>query len=187
MTLANRITLARIGLIPVFAALLSAYAPDRPMLRWAALGVFAVAALSDGIDGYIARHFNQRSKLGAMLDPLADKLLLDVAFVLLAVNRHFAQPIPLWLPLFMVARDAFLTLGASYLRHKHGDVDIHPRIAGKLSTALQMAAILAVFFDWHYVPGLVWAVFVFSLYTLGAYTYDGIEQNRRAKETHAQT
>src|SRR5947208_17055175 len=99
MTTANKITIVRVLLVPFFIAQVLYYAETgRDAHRVLALLTFAVAALSDAIDGYIARRFNQRSELGAILDPLADKLLLVSAIVLL--SRHDKpelERIPFWL------------------------------------------------------------------------------------------
>jgi CDP-diacylglycerol--glycerol-3-phosphate 3-phosphatidyltransferase len=112
VTLPNRISLARLLLIPVFVVLLQLYTPERPAFRLAALAVFVIAVASDGIDGLIARRYHLQTKLGAVLDPLADKLLINVAFIFLAVNPHLETPVPKWLPVIVLARDAFITGGA---------------------------------------------------------------------------
>ena len=89
MTLASKITIIRILMAPVFAVLAIYYGESvksgepNETIRWWAVGVFIFAAVSDGIDGYIARHFNQRSKFGAFMDPFADKTLLLTGIVFL--------------------------------------------------------------------------------------------------------
>ncbi|MCC6235284.1 MAG: CDP-alcohol phosphatidyltransferase family protein, partial [Verrucomicrobiales bacterium] len=86
MTLANQVTIARILLIPVFVVEVLYYRHSGVEIhRWIALTLFLVASVSDGIDGWIARRFNQRTRLGAVLDPLADKLLLASALILLSL------------------------------------------------------------------------------------------------------
>src|SRR5262245_6712990 len=117
MTTANKITILRILLVPFFIMQVLYYADARdPQAReWyrlAALLTFALVALSDALDGYIARRYNQRSELGAILDPLADKLLLVSAIVLL--SRHDKpglDRIPFWLAMMVIGRDAILLLG----------------------------------------------------------------------------
>src|SRR4029453_19258699 len=112
MTLANKITIARILLIPVFVVLLLYHQiTGAEWHRWLALAVFVIAALSDGIDGWIARHFNQRSQLGALLDPLADKLLLVAALILLSQPGSPHLPaLPLWLVATVLGRAALLMI-----------------------------------------------------------------------------
>ena len=99
MTTANKITILRILLIPFFVVELIYYLQTgNEIHRLLALLSFAITAILDGVDGYIARRYNQKSELGAILDPLADKLLLVSAIVTLSFNRspHLGQ-IPLWL------------------------------------------------------------------------------------------
>ena len=72
--------------------------------RWTAVAIFVIAAASDGIDGYIARHYNQRSKLGLILDPIADKGLLLAGIITLSFS-NWAYEFPLWFPVLVVTRD----------------------------------------------------------------------------------
>src|SRR5713226_5602730 len=98
MTTANKVTIVRILMIPVFIVqLLYYYKTGNEVHRFAGLLCFAAAAILDGVDGYIARRYNQRSELGAILDPLADKLLLISGIVFLSFDhRAYLQAIPLW-------------------------------------------------------------------------------------------
>src|SRR5262245_59519736 len=117
MTTANKITILRILLVPFFIVQVLYYAEAtesaaREWYRLAALLTFATAALFDALDGYIARRYNQRSELGAILDPLADKLLLVFAIVLL--SRHdkpSLDRIPFWFTMTVIGRDVILLLG----------------------------------------------------------------------------
>ncbi len=120
MTTANKVTIARILLVPVFVVQAVYYVQTgNEMYRLIAVLAFGLAAISDGIDGYIARHYNQFSELGAVLDPLADKLLVLSALVLLSFdNRPRFDRLPLWLLGVVFSRDAILLLGS---------VVIHPR------------------------------------------------------------
>ena len=113
MTTANKITITRILLIPFFVVQLLYYVDTgNEYNRFWALLAFAVAAISDGIDGYIARRYNQRSELGAFLDPLADKLLLVSGIILLSLNHGSILPrLPLWLAGIILSRDLLLLLG----------------------------------------------------------------------------
>src|SRR5712671_76526 len=99
MTTANKITIFRILLVPFFIVEVLSYVGDGEELhRFLAIAAFLLASVCDGVDGYIARRYNQRSELGAILDPLADKLLLVSGIVLLSFDhRPYLQPIPLWL------------------------------------------------------------------------------------------
>ena len=101
MTLPNKITIARICLIPVFALVAWAYGasfgngrPDE-RLRVAATGIFILAAATDGLDGFIARRFNQTTRLGSILDPIADKCLVATAVLAIALSQ-WPHAFPVW-------------------------------------------------------------------------------------------
>jgi cardiolipin synthase (CMP-forming) len=128
LTVANLITILRLLLVPlVVLALLK----DRVDL---ALAGFLVAGISDGVDGFVARHFNQRSELGAYLDPMADKLLLVSVFVVLGLMGE----LPLWLVVAAVSRDA-LIVGAVLLSTIMGlPVAMKPIYVSKANTAVQI-------------------------------------------------
>jgi cardiolipin synthase (CMP-forming) len=145
MTTANRVTIFRIVLIPFFVVEVLYYGNTGKQIHYF-LGVitFAVAALCDGLDGYIARHFNQRSELGAILDPLADKLLLVSAIVLLSFDHPYLHAIPLWLTGTIIGRDVLLLLGLIVIQIIVGKVKVRPRFVGKVATVLQMAVVLWV-------------------------------------------
>lgn len=144
MTTANKVTICRILLTPFFIVSVIYYVnTGLEWYRWAAISCFGVAALSDGIDGFIARHFNQRSELGAVLDPLADKLLLVSGVVLLSLhNEPHLRPIPIWLTVTILSRDVLLLLGFALIHFVVGGMRIRPHFTSKISTVLQMAAVL---------------------------------------------
>ncbi len=135
LTLANLFTFTRIVLIPIFGWL---------WLRGdgaAALWIFAIAVATDVIDGFLARWLDQRSSLGALLDPIADKLLVFVALIVGTLRRE----IPPWLTVVIVGRDAVLAVGALLFstrwRHRHGPDAWRPTRLGKYAMALQSATI----------------------------------------------
>jgi cardiolipin synthase len=151
MTWATRITILRIVLVPVFVTLVIAYndtdggGGKDEYWRYAAIAVFIVASLSDALDGYLARHWNQRSALGALLDPIADKLLLLAALVtlgLLPLDR--LRSFPIWFTAIIISRDALLLGGYFVVRHFLHQVEIKPHWSGKLSTFFTFLAIAAV-------------------------------------------
>lgn len=134
MTLPNLITSLRIILAPIFVI----YCIREDFL--AALFVFVIAGLSDGADGLIARWFNQKSTLGAYLDPLADKILLVTAFVVLSV-RHFIPP---WLTVMAISRDILILLGVLILFLNRMDITIRPTLLSKVTTCLQLGTVFMV-------------------------------------------
>ena len=126
------------------------------MYRLLAVLSFAVASACDGLDGYVARRFNQRSELGAMLDPLADKLLLVSAIVVLSFDHHpYLESIPLWLTGTIIGRDVMLLIGVAVIHLMVGKLTVRPRILGKVATVLQMVVVLWILLKWG--PG--WLAF----------------------------
>jgi cardiolipin synthase len=118
--------------------------------RFWAIVCFAVAAISDGIDGYIARKYNQRSVLGKVLDPLADKLLLVSGLVILCLPKvpQLIQ-IPLWLAVIVFGRDIILGLGIILIYVFCGKIKGNPHIIGKTSTVLQIAVVSWALLKWN--------------------------------------
>ena len=150
MTTANKITIVRILLIPFFVIEVLYYVrTGNELHRLLALVSFAVAAICDGVDGYIARRFNQRSELGAILDPLADKLLLVSAIVLLSFDqRPYLQGVPLWLTGMIIGRDILLLTGLIVIQMIVGKVKVRPRMLGKAATVFQMVVVLWILLKW---------------------------------------
>lgn len=144
MTTANKITIARILMVPVFVVALLRYTGSgEEAYRWLALAVFALAAVGDGIDGYVARHYNQRTEMGALLDPLADKLLLVFGLVVLSLQHSpRLDRIPLWLTGTVLCRDIVLLLMLVLVTYLVGHGTVRPRWTGKVSTVLQMGCVL---------------------------------------------
>jgi cardiolipin synthase (CMP-forming) len=183
MTTANKVTIVRILLIPFFVVEVIYYMKSGDEIhRLIAIGMFGIAAVCDGVDGFIARRFNQRSELGAILDPLADKLLLVSGVVLFSFdNPHFGT-IPLWLTGTIIGRDLVVLLGMFVIHMTVGKVQVRPRGLGKVATVLQMLCIVWVLFKWDKRLAEPW----FSAWTIGAalctgisgllYVLDGVRQ-----------
>jgi cardiolipin synthase len=134
MTVPNLITTIRIILTPIFII----YLLDGQFLS--GLFVFMICVLSDGLDGTLARVFNQKSKLGSYLDPLADKMLLISAFIVLAVLGF----LPSWLTVLAISRDILIMLGIFILYLNGLKISIKPSILSKITTCLQFAAVIVV-------------------------------------------
>jgi len=149
VTFASKITIARICLVPVYAYLALWYghtidrgSPDEP-LRWWALAVFVTAAATDGVDGWVARRFNQVSKFGAYIDPIADKALLLTGVITLTLvdwGKH-GWGLPLWFAALVILRDCIILGGIKVLYCNHREVKIVPHWTGKICTITQMFAI----------------------------------------------
>lgn len=151
MTTANKITILRILLVPFFVAQVIYYLDDgNESYRFWAIVSFAVAVGSDAVDGFIARRFNQRSELGAILDPIADKMLLISGIVLLSRhNEPYFDRIPLWLTATVVGRDVIILIGFAVIHYTCGRTKIFARLTGKIATALQMTVVLWVLLKWE--------------------------------------
>lgn len=176
VTLANRITLARLISVPVFAALIMVYSPEREWARLAALGLYVAAAISDGLDGFVARAYNQKTRLGAVLDPLADKLMINIGFVFLAVNQEFETPVPGWFPVIILGRDSIIVLWSYLVNEFFGPVRIRPRFLGKVTTVFQMASLVFVLLEVDFAYGLLMVTLGVSLVSFVDYMYVGIRQ-----------
>jgi cardiolipin synthase len=133
-TVPNQITLLRLGFLPFFLILIS-----YEHYKWALL-VLIAAGLSDAIDGILARRLNQRSALGAYLDPIADKLLLSSSFIILA----FKQKLAWWLTIIVLSRDVLLLMVAAVILLISGYRPFPPSIYGKLTTGFQILLVFMV-------------------------------------------
>ncbi len=155
MTTANKVTVLRILLVPFFVVQVLYY--ERTGDEWHrlfAILCFAVAALTDALDGYLARRYNQWSELGALLDPLADKILLVSALVLLTFDTRPHLPnLPLWLAGTVIGRDAIQAIGFAVLHYTLGKVPVRPRLIGKAATVLQIVTVSWALLKWH--PGWI--------------------------------
>lgn len=183
MTLPNQITIARILLIPVFVLFAVYYGHSvsdgtpREWMRWAAVAIFLAAAASDGLDGWLARKLHQRSRLGSILDPVADKGLLLTAIITLSVSQ-WAIAFPLWFPVLVIARDAVIVAGCLILHYLDGSLDVRPAWSGKAATALQMASVAWVMLQLpHHLP-VVCAAGLLTLASGAEYIARGVSRFR---------
>lgn len=133
-TVANQLTMLRMALVPAFVLLTLGRE-----FAWA-LVVFVVAAVTDALDGYVARHAHQSTRLGAMLDPVADKLLTGSAYVLLTWSSVVHCAIPAWLTVTLLFRDAMIVVGVVVVSLTVGPREFPPSRLGKISTAFNLTA-----------------------------------------------
>lgn len=165
-------------LIPVFVSLLFYKRFEL------ALAVFVLAGITDGLDGLLARRFNQKSQLGTILDPIADKLMLVTAFVVLSMRSVFPQPlpshlpVPFWVTVAVISRDVFILVGAAAINIVTGFRGFRPSLLGKINTTVQIVAIGAIMFaasipygtGW-YLPTIYATVFAFSVLSGAHYIF----------------
>ncbi len=156
MNIANKISTFRILSVPFFIAALVYYEPGKEYLRYFALGIFILGAISDGLDGYIARKGKMQSHAGLILDPLGDKLLLMSAFIFLSPFCRLKLTFPLWVSFIVVSRDLILILGAVVIYMVKQNLDVHPTKWGKLTTTFQMLAVICVLSQFHLLAVLTW-------------------------------
>jgi cardiolipin synthase len=135
----NALTLIRVALVPVLAlALLQ-------KKELGALVIIFLAGSTDVLDGLAARALNQRTRIGTLIDPLADKLLLSTAFILLTVRGlGFSHVLPLWLTAVVIGRDFLILAGGAVIYCTRGPREFPPTIPGKISTVFQVATVFWV-------------------------------------------
>src|SRR5215468_8049755 len=180
MTTANKITILRILLIPFFVVEVLYYVKNgNEAHRLAAILSFGLAAVCDGVDGFIARRYNQRSELGAILDPLADKLLLVSGIIVLSFDhRPYLQTLPLWLTGTIIGRDILLLAGLLVIHMTVGKVTVRPRALGKIATVLQMVVVLWTLLKWNEKWLNVWIIGAAACTGISGllYVLDGTQQ-----------
>lgn len=147
MTPASFITLFRLVLIPFFLVAVSFGAPRT------AFWIFAASGISDLLDGLVARFFSQRTVLGAILDPMADKLVLTATYIALAIpSAGLSHPMPAWLPFLTISRDVILVMVSVVLHMTHDLKRFPPSWPGKIHTFFQITLAVAVL--WQNAYGL---------------------------------
>jgi cardiolipin synthase len=178
ITVPNLLTVFRMVLIPVFVSLLFY---QRFLL---ALGIFILAGVTDGLDGLLARRFDQKSQLGTILDPIADKLMLVTSFVVLSMRSVFPQPlpshlpVPFWVTVAVISRDVFILVGAAAINIVTGFRGFRPSMLGKINTTVQIFAIGAIMFaasfpyaTGYYLPTIYATVFTFAVLSGAHYVF----------------
>jgi len=170
LTLANRLTILRILMTPVIAVLLLYRQTG------AALAFFLLAAITDGLDGFVARVWKQKTTLGMVLDPVADKLLVSSTVVTLTILKELPQ----WFTIIVVSRDVLIIGGSLVLYMFVGKIGMAPSWLGKSTTGFQLITVLCGMLD-NFLPDLKVAILPLAIVTLGLtivsgldYTYKGL-------------
>jgi len=178
VTVPNLLTVFRMVLIPVFVSLVF-------YQRFVfALFIFVLAGVTDGLDGLLARRFDQKSQLGTILDPIADKLLLVTSFVVLSMRSVFPEPlpshlpIPFWVTVAVISRDVFILVGAAAINIVTGFRGFRPSMLGKVNTTVQIVAIGLIIFaasvpygTGYYLPTIYTIVFTFAVLSGAHYVF----------------
>jgi cardiolipin synthase (CMP-forming) len=158
LTPANQLTLLRMLLIPAFVILIL-----YGHLGWALL-TFAIAGATDALDGLIARRSGQKTRLGAWLDPAADKLLLVSTFIVLTIpGLGLSNPLPIWLTVLIISRDICIVATVAIVNLAIGPRTFRPSVYGKVATATYiLTAVVALYFNYRGHPSPVVTVFVYA-------------------------
>lgn len=175
MSIPNYLTLFRILLTPAFFITLISYTPEKENLRFIALAIFVLAALTDALDGLLARFLKQRTALGQMLDPLADKILLVCAYIgLLFVTTIPFRP-PLWITVTIIFRDLILLFGFFTLNFAAVKIEVQPNIWGKLTTVFQMLLLCFILLEWPVAVPLAYLTVTFTIVSGIIYIMRGLK------------
>jgi cardiolipin synthase (CMP-forming) len=157
-TYANQLTILRMVLVPCFVIFLIYGYPKT------ATGIFVLAGITDGLDGYLARKLQQKTSLGSYLDPIADKLLLTAAFIILTLPAlPLALHIPIWLTALTITRDVFILGSALAIYLKTRYTQFPPSLLGKCTTAAQLLMV-AICMLGNFAEGTAFAVFPYVKY-----------------------
>lgn len=173
----NILTITRLLLTPLFVILLI-----RDQLT-AALMIFFLAGISDGLDGLIARWFNQRTVLGAYLDPVADKVLLMSSYICLAI----LEIIPAWLTVIVLSRDILIVIGIAIFTLTEKKVRIRPSLISKCTTAVQLVMVIVSLMapDIHQLQGfqkpLLWTTAILTTVSGLHYIFIGMNLLQQAE------
>lgn len=182
LTLPNFLTFLRMAMVPFFV--LAVVAHDFNLAVW----IFVLSGFTDVLDGWIARTFGLQSRMGALLDPLADKILLTSAYIALAIPHGQTVVIPLWLAILTLFRDFMITVMAFVFYMFENVKSFPPTIAGKLTTVMHVATVsLVLLANVTPVPaGVLRGCFylTFALVIVSGFSY--IYRSSRAIETERQ-
>jgi cardiolipin synthase (CMP-forming) len=184
VTLPNLLTVLRMILIPVFVICLY-----YQRFGWG-LAIFVWAGITDGLDGMLARRFDQKSQLGTILDPIADKLLLVTSFITLSMpsiisrsalptpHDNFHLPVPFWVTVAVISRDVFIVVGAATINVVTGFRNFRPSLLGKANTVVQITAIVIILLAallpvlrGYLLPTVYFTVFAFAVLSGGHYIF----------------
>lgn len=133
-------------LVPVFVLALAYWTPERAFCRDIALAIFIAACVTDALDGWIARQTRQKTRLGSLIDPVADKILLTSAFLAFAwiPGIPVAARLPIWLTVLVVSRDLILLIGSAVIFIMQNRFDPQTNWLGKLTTVSQMSLVVGI-------------------------------------------
>jgi len=189
LTLPNFVTMTRMAMVPFFV--LAVTQRDYRLAMW----IFIVAGLTDAFDGFLARRMDMRSRIGAYLDPIADKMLITVAYIALTYPQGQAVVIPLWLTILALFRDFVIMLVAGVLYIVEGLREFPPSVLGKATTFVQVLTVAVVLLanvfplPWWIPPACFYASFILVIVSAFNYIYRVsrfVEEARQARQSEAE-
>lgn len=166
MSLANKLSLFRILLVPGFVLCLLYYRPgESEALRYGAASLFLLGVVTDAVDGYVARAERQATRLGAILDPAADKLFLVTAFLCLSLISSLPESLrlPPWVPIIVLSRDLLIVSGWLLVVLITGNLQAYPSRLGKATTFFQMLTILSILLGWWAAKPILWVAMALTI------------------------
>lgn len=177
MNLPNWITIFRILLIPFFVAMILKYRQVHlEYFRYYAICIFLLAVISDAVDGAIARISHKKTQIGTLLDPLADKLLLLSAILLLSIPIPGLKQLPIWVLVTFISRDLILIFGAVVVYLHNQKLTIKPNLLGKVTTFSQMLTVIWILFQFPQ-PQIIWRTAgIFTILSGIFYLHKGSKQ-----------
>ena len=178
VTLANKLTMCRLFIVPFFISNVLYYSPEKDYLRFIALGLFLTAVTLDVLDGFVARRFHQETKAGAILDPLADKILLISAYICLYKIGVLFETVqfPIWLVVAVISRDVVLLLGSMIIRITNGDIIVKPTVWGKMTMFFQVLAVIGILLQWPLLSFLWYVILVLVIISGVDYLIKGVKE-----------
>ncbi len=179
MNLANGITLLRILIVPIIITSIAYYDGKTESIRYLALGLFIVCCVTDAIDGYVARMFKQKTELGTLLDPMADKLLLIGTLLSISFQSNFPIKPPIWVVIVITSRDFLIVMGLLILFFTTGKIRVAPNLLGKITTVFQMLTLVFLLLENPSVP-ILWNITALLTILSGAVYI--VREGRRLRE-----
>jgi len=183
MGLANQLTILRLLMVPLFIVLIGY---NKPLY---ALIIFFLAGVTDALDGYIARSRNQITKLGKILDPIADKALLVSAFIFI-YNSNLEIKFPYWFVVLVISRDIYILLGSAIVYYIKGHLEVRPSIFGKATTFFQILTVIIVLsanvvkIPILFIDSIIYITAGFTILSFITYTFDGLKQLKSEEEVN---
>ncbi|MBI4398065.1 MAG: CDP-alcohol phosphatidyltransferase family protein [Candidatus Omnitrophica bacterium] len=179
MNLAIGLTLLRILLVPVIIISIAYYDGKTESLRLLALGLFLLGCATDAVDGYVARVFHQRTEIGTLLDPVADKLLLIGTLLSICFQAHFPIKPPIWVVVLITSRDFLIIMGLLILFFTTGKINVSPNFLGKITTVFQMMTLVLLLLE-HPTVSILWNIT--ALLTVSSGLVYIVREGRRLRE-----